>query len=194
MTPFEAYKMYLALKMHFTNANYDYFKYNGKVKANQDSFEKRNDKYQFAKLAKKNDLQDFFVSNFLEDTNWIGEFNSAKGEEVHADRLKRLQALTYNFQQELKQLEDGFINFFMVTDGQAPPILSLYRRKKISIETIIILNDQLHFFPYWDKMIIDPIIYPKFRDKCVKYAPFIQYDRAKFKKIIKNYLTAENHA
>ena len=33
MTGFEVYKMYLALKQHFTKQDYDYFKYRGKVRA-----------------------------------------------------------------------------------------------------------------------------------------------------------------
>ena len=32
MTGFEVYKMYLALKQHFTKPDYDFWKYNGKVR------------------------------------------------------------------------------------------------------------------------------------------------------------------
>ena len=46
---FDAYKTYLALKRHFTS-DYDYFKYNGKVRAGVESFLKRNDKFFFRKL------------------------------------------------------------------------------------------------------------------------------------------------
>ena len=42
--PFEVYKIYLALKQHFCNPNYDIVKYNGKVKASNKSFEARRDK------------------------------------------------------------------------------------------------------------------------------------------------------
>ena len=38
-----AYKTYLAIKQHFTS-NYDYKKYNGKVKATEESFLKRRDR------------------------------------------------------------------------------------------------------------------------------------------------------
>ena len=53
MTGFEVYKMYLALKQHFTKQDYDYFKYRGKVRANEKSFEQRRDRYFFKKLATK---------------------------------------------------------------------------------------------------------------------------------------------
>ena len=49
---FNAYKLYLAVKNHFTT-NYDFFKYNGKVNAKEDSFLKRRDKFFFAKLQRK---------------------------------------------------------------------------------------------------------------------------------------------
>ena len=75
---FDAYKTYLALKRHFTS-DYDYFKYNGKVRAGVESFLKRNDRFFFRKLAKKYDdkeLVDFFVSNFIVSDNWIGNLIS----------------------------------------------------------------------------------------------------------------------
>ena len=53
MTGFEVYKMYLALKQHFTKDNYDYQKYNGKVSASEKSFEERRDRFFFKKLATK---------------------------------------------------------------------------------------------------------------------------------------------
>jgi len=53
VTGFEVYKMYLALKQHFTKDNYDYVKYRGKVTASEKSFEERRDRYFFKKLATK---------------------------------------------------------------------------------------------------------------------------------------------
>ena len=52
MSPFEAYKLYTAIKNHFTTESYDYFKYNGKVRASEHTFETRKDKYMFYKLSK----------------------------------------------------------------------------------------------------------------------------------------------
>jgi len=47
VTPYQVYTEYLALKSHFTNKNYDYFKYNKKVRATLTSFNRRKDKYFF---------------------------------------------------------------------------------------------------------------------------------------------------
>ena len=54
MTDFEAYRQFLALKLHFTSENYDYFRYNGKHNATMASFDKRTDKRLFKKLVRKN--------------------------------------------------------------------------------------------------------------------------------------------
>ena len=48
---FDAYRLYLGIKLHFNTENYDFVKYNGKVKADLPSFLKRKDKFHFAKLS-----------------------------------------------------------------------------------------------------------------------------------------------
>jgi hypothetical protein len=37
----------------------------------------------------------------------------------------------------------------------------------------------------WDKKIADTIVWPSMKRKFVKYAPFIVYDKEKFKSILK---------
>lgn len=186
MTPFEAYKLYLALRMHFTQPKFDYFKYNGKVNADINSFNTRRDKFQFAKLAKHRDPQSLIVSNYLTATpKWVGDFLTDESEQHFTDWQRRKESLSYIVSQDLKKLEDDFISFFKVKDGQHPKLLTMYKQGKITIETLTILNDILHFFPIWDIRINDPIIWPNIRDKVIKYRPFLQYDRTKFKPIIK---------
>ena len=71
---FNAYKIYLALKSHFTS-DYDYFKYHGKMRVKEESFLKRRDKFFFEKIERryKKELVPFFVSNLIkEDNAWSG--------------------------------------------------------------------------------------------------------------------------
>ncbi len=68
MTSYEAYTLYLAIKLHFTTPNYDYFKHNAKVNSSFNSFIKRNDRFFFHKLTtkyKQEELLDYFVCNFF---------------------------------------------------------------------------------------------------------------------------------
>ena len=40
MTAFESYKMYVAVKLHFTTDSYDYFKFNGKTRYRKQTLRK----------------------------------------------------------------------------------------------------------------------------------------------------------
>ena len=57
--------------------------------------------------------------------------------------------------------------------------------KNITIESFVILNNILNFFPSFDKKIEDDIIWPNFRTKCQKYEPFLEYNKSKLKLILK---------
>jgi hypothetical protein len=59
----------------------------------------------------------------------------------------------------------------------------VYFAGKISLETLIILNNMLDFFPRWCKYMRGDPIWEELWFKCVKYEPFLQYDKQKMKKI-----------
>jgi hypothetical protein len=79
-------------------------------------------------------------------------------------------------------------NEVLKTDGDYPVLLTKALRKEISIETLVILNKILNFFPMWDKKITDTIRWPDFRRKCEKYASFLSQDEIKYKLILKRIL------
>lgn len=187
MTPFEAYKLYLAVKMHFTQPQYDFIKYNGKVNAKIDSFHKRRDKHQFAKLAKHKDPLGYLISQFVAGfgNGWIGDLFTEEAGARYTEYLARQQSLSYNFLSELSRLDDDFLSNFRVKDGQHPPLLVLFKRGVVSIETLTILNNCLNFFPVWDNKIEDTIIWPSIRDRCLKYKSFLHYDKAKIKSFLR---------
>lgn len=186
MTPFEAYKKYLAIKNHFTST-YDYFKYQGKMHVKGESFETRRDKYQFYKLSKHKDVENFLVSNFINrDLKWIGDLFDEDSNQIYTDWTKRQEAITYFFSSDLNNLLTIFDDNIKVVDGQHPHLLKLYNRKQISLETLIILNDIFDFFPYWNRRIDDSILWPEIYKKCIKYKPFLKYDIFKCKKILKD--------
>jgi hypothetical protein len=192
MTPFEAYKLFLAVKMHFTQPSYDYFKYNGKVNAQLDSFNRRRDKFHFAKLAKHKDPMGYLVSQYIAGnfTGWVGDLFTEETERVYTQYLARQQSITYNFQSDLGRLEEGFVSRFKVKDGQHPEALVMLRRNTISIETFTILNNHLNFFQLWDTRIDDTVLWPSIRERCLKYRPFLHYDRKKIKEMIKEVISA----
>jgi hypothetical protein len=192
MDAYGAYIMYLALKRHFTSGSgYDYFKYNKKVNASVSSFETRKDKYAFHKLSKKADPENFLVAVFIEHGTkpWIGEIVSdPKFENTYKEWLKRKESLTYIVKNEISDLDVEAE--LKVEDGQYPILLKKYMDKEVSIETLIILSNFLGFFKHWNKQIEDSILWPDIYNMCMKYSPFIEYDRDKFKKLIVEQLVA----
>lgn len=187
MSPFETYQLFQALKMHFTKPAYDYFKYNGKVNANAASFDTRKDKYQYYKLSKHKDPLKYLVSNLIASkVTWIGDLFTNEAEDNYVAWQKRQQSLTYIFTQDLEKLCTNFNDNFKVDNGQHPLLLKLYRQGEVSIETVIILNDIVGFFPHWNKHIQDNVLWPDLYTKLVKYKPFFNYDAFKCREILKN--------
>ena len=192
MSAFECYKEYLALKNHFSSPNYDYFRYNGKLKVNSTSFDQRKDKLFFQKLAKHPDVHNFLVANLSKnDKAWIKELAySDDAERVYKDWLKRNQSLTYVVANDLSQLDSPFDGNFIVSKTQSHPrLLQLYLGGHVTLETMCILLDITKAKKHWDsKMEFDPI-YDEVRKKIEKYTPFIKYDKDKMKKIVLDYFS-----
>ena len=183
---FTTYKLYVALKNHFTSPYYDYFKYGGVVKAGKSTFERRGDKFFFAKLAKKPDLKNYLISNFVDNQQmWVGDLlTTGNGDKVYNKWLGRQQSLTYVFEDDLTRLSDDFNQNIIVTEGQHPKLLKLVLRKEVCFETLVILNSLCKFFKYWSRNIEEQIVWPQVKFKCKKYKPFLDFDQLKYKKIV----------
>ena len=182
---YDLYIYYLALKKHFTT-EYDYFKYNGKVKASHQAFENRKDKFHFYKLAKRKDVKEFILANIMSDpTLWIGDLiDNNRAEDIYLNWNRKQQTLSYVFLNDLSELEDDFNSNLEVKDGQHPRLLELYNMKKVSVETLIIIDDFVKNFSYWEKKITDPIIFPQIKRSVEKIRPFFTYDKLKMKQTL----------
>ena len=185
---YEAYKKYLSIKLHFTKDEYDFFKYNAKTNAKYETFIQRNDKYFFVKAARKygDNIVDYFVSNIISNkSSYIKDMN----QEAYLDRQKRIDGLTYYFERDIEQLmrkgEQNFDKIFKVTRGQHPILIKTYLAKRISIETMCILQNMLNYVKKFDKTIKDTIIWPQLKTKVVKYSPFIKYNPERMKLILR---------
>lgn len=194
LSAFDTYQMFLALKNHFTQKSYDFFKYHGKTNASQESFLARRDKYQFQKLCRlkpDNEMRDFIVANLLESDNiWVGDLLDSEAEDKYRQYLKRKQSITYMFTNDIDILLSELPNpkdWFDCSDD-LPPIMSLAMNNTISLETFVILNDFVGFIDKFDKKMADDFLWPKFSIKARKFRPFVEYDRDKIKKILKEKL------
>jgi hypothetical protein len=196
MEAIDAYKVYVALKNHFTQSSYDYFKYNKKTSVTFDSFQKRRDKIFFARLGKRKDsyLEEFLVANFLRDPKvWIGELLSEDAENVYKEWKKKQESISYLFKTEIDFLseydtKEKLDEFFAVPkDGSHPRIFVMLLRKEISTETYLILDSILQFSRKYDRIYDDPL-YKEVSNQCKKYLPFLNLDIQKQKNHLKSLL------
>jgi len=197
MDPFDAYKLYNSLKLHFESDSYDAVKYNFKTTVKPQSFFNRKDKFFFAKLAKHHgkELKMYFVSNFINDVSYVGDMINEDGEKNFM-RLKKIhESLHHSFEKDINTLDNymdvntyNFDTILESKDGQHPMVIKLWLQEEISLETIVILNAILGFVDRESKKITETIMWPSLIRKITKYEPFIKFDTVKCKDIMKKIL------
>ena len=186
MNGYSACCLYRALKLHF-NTDYDFIKYKGRVKYTTASFDVNTQKYAYDKLANKysdEELKQFYLANFVNRENvWIQELLCNEAQDVYTQFTKRKQALSYTFENDLLNIFDinDHSKLFKCNSKEFPVLLTKLMRNEICIETVIIMNKFLKFVYKWDKSITDDICWPNIRNKLIKYEPFLEYDKIKFK-------------
>ena len=193
MTGYDAYKIYLGFKLHFTSEKYDFPTYNGKVKYKIESYEKRKDSHFFDKIARvynTHELKGLFISHFVSDSQF-NDLYSEKSKDTFVGLKKRIQSMAYNFEKELDVLLERVENFddlFKIEDGNEPIVVRALYHGDISTETFIILDSVLGFVEHIDKKIDDDIIWPRWKIRCGKYSRLLDVDVNKYKNILKKRL------
>jgi hypothetical protein len=186
MDGYSACCLYRAMRLHF-NTDYNFIKYNGKVKYPVSSFNINKHKYAYDKLAKKysdEELKQFYLANFVNSENvWIQDLLCHEAQDIYIQFAKRNQSLSYIFENDLLNIFDidDHSKLFKCDSKEFPVLLTKLMRNEICIETVIIMNKFLKFVCKWDKSITDDICWPNIRNKLIKYEPFLEYDKIKFK-------------
>ena len=197
MNGFEVYKIYLAVKLHFTSKgrSYDFHKHLGRTTARLETFTKRRDRYFFHKLSKSynnNTIVDYFVSNFVTNTNlWVGDIIGKSGDDTYKQWSKKIEALHYYYEQDIDYIlerKHKFDDLFKSVNGQHPPILKMFLSKKINFETVLILDEILSFTKQLNKNINEKVLWPKLYDRMTRYRPFLKYNVTKYKKSLRDKL------
>ena len=170
--PFESYKLYNALKLHF-EGSYDAVKYNYKTNVTPKSFLNRKDKYFFAKLAKKynGSLKEFYVSQFINEQKYVGDMMDSEAESYYATYKKIKESIHRVFSIDINILSE-------------PLIIQYWMQEDISLETVVILNSILGFIQREDSKISDTIIWPDNKRRIEKYTPFVSFDINKCKTML----------
>lgn len=183
MNAYECYTTYTALKRHFTST-YDYEYFHGKIKATPASFEKRNDRYFFQKLAKRKDAFEYMIANFAIADYYIGDLlNNSECTTNYLKWVQRHQTLEYTFKKEIKTLPDDFNSWFRCENSH-PIILKSYLADDISLEILMIIFDVSGALEYCNKRLENDFIWPKVYQKIKKYGTFFKFDKSQYKKIL----------
>ena len=193
---FDVYRMYLAMKLHFTNPNFDYFTAGGKTNAKEKTYQQRNDFWFYETLAKKykkEEIQELLLASFVisEDSTkvWIGDIKQS-GKDRWVVWKKSQQSLAYTVEQDLESVASSMgsqgytFNNLFETMGGHPPLLRCYIRREISLDTLIILDICLGFGKMWDKRLKDPL-WEQLSFKIKKYKPFLAIPSTKYKNILR---------
>jgi hypothetical protein len=188
ISPYQFFKIYSGVQLHFTSSGYDFYKYAGKSKTiNKESFDNRRDKYRFIiwsqKIESPDDALKLCVFNFLYDTQWLYDsFDVAK--ERLLNKNKYYSTFTRNITKDygiLNQLKlSKQISFRELTEptrsGNKPPILQLVLQNVISIEFCCMCNSINNFTDTW-KSSLDPLVKEE-ANKICKYLNFmLQFSR-----------------
>lgn len=184
MDPFLVYKMYLALKLHFTTESYDITKHRGAVKGKKETFLQRKDLTAIRKLARdfsQKEIRDFLIANFVSGNKWGGVFD-AQAMDIYNEWLVQKKRVMYTFATDLDYIimemeKRGVTN--AINSDEHPLIMKLLLGSKVSLETVVIL-DRLYGFT--DKIKDDFVL----KDSCLlvkKYKPFLSIDSDKVAKL-----------
>ena len=192
--PYESYKLYNALKLHFETDSYDALKYNFKTSIKPQSFFNRKDKYFFAKLAKTygKHLKEFYIANFKNDVKYVGDMLNEGGEQYYTSHKKVIESIHYSFQNDINkisEIESSIDNMLSSENSNHPLIIKLWMQEEILLETIVIIDSITNFVERENKKITETIIWPDIYRKITKYKPFVKFDDKKCLDILKKSFT-----
>ena len=200
MHGFDVYRTYLAMKLHFSNDKFDFFQYDGKVNAKETTYQDRNDFYFFETVARKyneTEILEYMLASFVEAKDptkvWIGDIKRT-GRDCWLVWAKRQQSLAYIVEQDfdtvVKYLEEAQCSFnnLFETMGGHPPLLKLFYKQRLNLETLIVLDLILGYGTIWNERLKDPL-WEQLSFKIKKYKPFLSIPSKKYKALLLDKLT-----
>lgn len=192
ISPNDCLNLYTAIKLHFNNEGYDFFKYQGQLKF-PPKLSKRKDKHFFEWLSKKDDPAGLIIANVADDPQvWIGNLLHEKAKETYLAWRKRQDTTAYTFQTEFRKLAYNFPDAFTCIAGSHPLALKLYLQREVSVDTLVITNQVMAFLPNWDKVLVNDALWKTMRLSLIKYRGFVEFNEAEYRKIILNILREAN--
>jgi len=144
MNGFKAFKYYMALRLHFTTPKFNVFVNKGRVKGSHATFLLRNDSGLFERLSRlfntDRELIQYIASNFMYgNPNMV--YDADQGMENYKEYQRRKQSITKVFEDDLHTIVNSGSKYQDFGGHKIPDVIQLYLSKKITIETLVILDD-----------------------------------------------------
>ena len=182
MEAIDVYIMYCAMKAHFSRKDYDFFKYGGKTKVSRDSFWKRKDRFFFVKLSKKYkteiEIRNYLVANFIKDkSGYIANFS----EENYKSWLLRRSGFFDQFVIEMKPFIKEFEPLFEVKNSSHPKLLKEFLGSRVSLETMLVLDELVSFSKKWDQQLEDDIVWVDLKKLMKNYKGFLTINKNRYR-------------
>ena len=182
MQPIDVYLMYCAMKAHFGKTDYNFIKYGGKSRVSRNSFFKRKDRYFFVKLSKKykteNEIRNYFVANFMmEQRGYVANFNDENYEKWQ-NRQNNFHDI---FTSEIQPMIQDFNSLFEIKKSEHPKLMKEYLGKRISLETLIILDELVEYSKKWNEHLKDDLLWPDLKKLMNNYKWFLTFDKKQYR-------------
>ena len=181
MKPSDAYYMFVALKLHFTSTNYDYIKFQGKLK-HKPRFELIKDKWQMNKFARHENPKSLAIANMVKKPKiWVRDLLSEEGSLNYECDKKYMENPVQSFRWDLDRLDNSPAVNFRIMGTSHPLALRVYFGNKISPITLCIL-DKLsgNLFAHWNNELKDDIVAQPQIFALKKFAVFVNYDNPEY--------------
>jgi len=188
LKPIDGYRVYMAMKLHFTKKNYDFFKNNAKVRIKGEVFDNKNDLECFIKFTStipKNEILHFLIANFVQG-NYNLIYNLHTGFPIYKQWKSKIESLSYNFQNDIEKIisekeENNISSIFTEEEkGKHPLLFKMYLGSHISTETMCILQKKYGYIEKFDISMKHDIIWFQKKIKIMKYLVFFDAEIIKF--------------
>jgi hypothetical protein len=167
LSPYDTYCTYLAVKNHFTQEKYDFFKY----------------------------MVDVIVSNMLADNTYVDRYIHEEGRIQFQKYRKIKESLTYTFTSDIERallINDDIKYLFKPGSNGYPEVMNLYMQHVVTLQTIVILEHFVQFLSKYEAKLKGDFIWDKFLMKVRKFSPFLirGIDQKKYAEILKKLVDA----
>jgi hypothetical protein len=194
-----AYRMYLAVKMHFMSDNYDITEHKEHIRVSYEKFAERNQQSLYEKFADKfstkQEMAQYLIANFAYGawgkTDIV--YGTSEADQNINEWHRRKQSITQVLKNDLSKirlhLESNNMKIVGDLDSKypcIPQLFQMYLGNHITIETLVMMDKYHPFLDNW-KHNLGTLFTDEIR-RVVKVRPFVKFDDSKIKPIVTEFI------